>query len=373
MNIPLFKVHVADTVMGPLSEVLTSGYIGQGPKVDQFERMLSDYLGTPYVNTMNSGTSALHVALHMLKNTRDSELNEVLTTPVTCTATNWPILAMGFDLKWVDVDPMNANMDMVDLRRKMSRNTRAIMVVHWGGYPCALDELTSIVDQHESLWGYRPLIIEDCAHAFGATYKEKMIGSHGNFCMFSFQAIKHITTGDGGLLVCPNDMWHKRAKLLRWFGLDRTCSADFRCEQNVQEWGYKFQMNDIAATIGIENMKNVHDIVLTHQTNGHFYDDELMDVPGVQLLECANDRESAYWIYTLRVQDRDNFVRKMKEAGIGVSRVHDRNDKHTCVREYRCALPGTDELCSDMICIPCGWWVGEEERNYIVETIKKGW
>lgn len=371
MNIPLFKVFVADDVMEPLEKVLKSGYIGQGPKVDEFEKMISDFLGTPYVNTLNSGTSGLHIALHMLKD--DSGRDEILTTPLTCTATNWPILALGFKLKWVDVNPTDCNMDLVDLRRKLSPKTRSIMVVHWGGYPVDLDELSSIQDQCEDLYGFRPPIIEDCAHAFGATYQGKMIGSHGNFCMFSFQAIKHITTGDGGMLVCPTDEYHKRAKLLRWYGLDRTSSADFRCEQNVQEWGYKFQMNDIAAAIGIQNMKNVDWILGSHQFNGHFYDEALKGVPGVRLLDLAGDRESAYWIYTMRVDNRDDFVRKMKEAGIGVSRVHDRNDKHACVKDCKAALPGTDEICSDMICIPCGWWVGEEERQYLVEAIRKGW
>lgn len=374
-NIPLFKVFMADDVMDDLSGVLASGYIGQGPKVEEFEHLLEDFIGNPCCNTTNAGTSALHLALHMLKSERDclSGRCEVLTTPLTCTATNFPIRANGLDIKWVDVDPNTCNMDMKDLRRKISPHTLAIIVVHWGGYPCDLTELKDIQDECENLYGFRPKVIEDCAHAFGASYKGKMLGNHGNICMFSFQAIKHLTCGDGGLLVTPTYELHRKAKLLRWYGLDREKSPDMRCEQNVKEWGYKMHMNDINATIGIKNFAHVKDILSRHQENGSFYNTALRGIPGVRLLENAHDRESTYWIYTLRVDNRDGFVKKLKEAGIAASRVHDRNDKHECIKEYRSILPGTDEVCSDMICIPSGWWISEEERGFIADTIRKGW
>jgi dTDP-4-amino-4,6-dideoxygalactose transaminase len=301
------------------------------------------------------------------------ERNEVLTTPLTCTATNWPILANGLKIKWVDVDPRTANMDLTDLERKINRRTLAIMLVHWGGYPCDLDRVKAICEKAKVLYDYEPLVIEDCAHAFGATYKGRRIGTHGNYCMFSFQAIKHLTTGDGGLLVCPDDPSYRRAKLLRWYGLDRTSSADFRCEQNIADWGFKFHMNDIAATIGLTNLQEVDLVIDAHRANGAFYNYELSTVPGITLMENNDDRESSYWIFTMRVADREGFIRKMKEHGIVVSRVHDRNDKHLCVQEVVGCLPGTDKICSDMICIPSGWWVGMAEREYIVDKIRMGW
>ena len=374
-NIPLFKVFMADDVHEALGPVLASGYIGQGPKVEEFENLLENFIGNPCCNTTNAGTSALHLALHMLKSQRErlSDRCEILTTPLTCTATNFPIRANGLDIKWVDVDPNTCNMDLTDLRRKISERTLAIMVVHWGGYPCDLDEIKVIQDECEETYGFKPMVIEDGAHAFGATYKGKVLGNHGNICMFSFQAIKHITTGDGGLLVTPTYDLHSRAKLLRWYGLDREKSPDMRCEQNVKEWGYKMHMNDINATIGIKNFAHVKDVLAAHRENGRFYDRALKNVPGVTLLENASNRESVYWIYTLRVENRDGFIKKLKESGIAASRVHDRNDKHECIKEFRSILPGTDEVCSDMICIPCGWWVTEDDRNYIADIIKKGW
>jgi dTDP-4-amino-4,6-dideoxygalactose transaminase len=367
---------MAPTVMESLSAVLNSGYIGQGPKVDEFEKLISDYIGNHYVNAVNSGTSALHLALHML---RDECLgagrDEVLTTPLTCTATNFPIVANGFKIKWVDLDPLTCNLDLTDLRRKLSPKTAAIMVVHWGGYPVDLDELVSIQNECGSLYHFVPTVIEDCAHAFGSTYKGRPLGHsyYRNFCMFSFQAIKHLTTGDGGALVSPSDYYHRRAKLLRWYGLDRTSSVDFRCEQNIKEWGFKFHMNDIAATIGIENFKHIENIVSTHRDNAAFLRRELAHMNGITLLKEECNRNSSYWVFTIRVERRDDFMRKMKEHGIGVSRVHDRNDKHECLREFRSPLPNTDLVCSDMCCIPCGWWVTPEDREYIVNCIKEGW
>jgi len=368
--IPLFKVFVSEDVEKSLIEVLRSGYIGQGPKVDEFEQILSNYLGNPYVNTVNSCTSGLHLALRLL-NLQPGD--EVLTTPLTCTATNVPILANGLKIKWVDVDPNTCNMDMLDLARKLTPKTKAIMLVHWGGYPVDLDEVRRIANYHKLLHGFYPQVIEDCAHAWGAIYKGKLLGNHGNICVFSFQAIKHFTTGDGGIIVCPSDGWHRRSKLMRWYGLDRSGNTDFRCEQDIDEWGYKFHMNDINATIGIHNFPHIEGLLKIHVDNGLYYDERLRDVDGVTTLECLTDRQSSYWIYTILVEDRDGFMRKMKNAGIATSRVHDRNDKHPCFKESKTLLPNLDEVCKKMVCIPCGWWVTNENREYIFETIKKGW
>lgn len=370
-NIPLFKVFMAESAPDAVGEVLKSGYIGQGPKVDEFEKQLSAYIQTPYVNTVCSGTAGLHLILHMLKD--GSGRDEVLTTPLTCTATNFPILAQGFKIKWVDLDPKTCNVDMQDLRRKIGPKTAAIMVVHWGGYPCDLDELYSIQTECTRLYGFVPPVIEDCAHAFGSTYKGKMLGNHGNFCMFSFQAIKHLTTGDGGMITCPSDQMHRRAKLLRWYGLDRTSSADFRCEQNIVEWGYKFHMNDISATIGIENFKHIDWILEKHRSNAKILREKLMFLQGIDCLEDAADRSSANWVFTILVERRDDFMKMMKEKGIGVSRVHDRNDKHECLKEFRVPLPSTDKVCGDMTCLPCGWWVEYEDIDYMVDCIREGW
>mgnify|MGYP000371139010 CR=1 FL=1 len=213
-------------------------------------------------------TEALNLVANTLGQNYLQEGDEVLTTALTCTATNWPIPANNLKIKWVDVDPKTLNLDLNDLRRKITSKTKVIMVVHWGGYPNDLDELKKIQRETKGLYGFEPMIIEDCAHAFGSTYKKEPIGSHGNICTFSFQAIKHLTTVDGGLLVCPNQKLYDRGKLIRWYGIDRNSNRkDFRCEADIKEWGFKFHMNDVCATIGIENLKKVDEVIRKHKEN----------------------------------------------------------------------------------------------------------
>lgn len=365
-------MFVANEAKESVGDVLQSGFIGQGAKVEEFESLLRENLGVNYLNTVNSATSGLHLAIHLIKEDfQDGD--EILTTPLTCTATNFAILANNVKLKWVDVDPKTCNMDMDDLARKVSPKTKGIMLVHWGGQACDLDRVQEIANYCKNTYGFKPHVIEDCAHAWGAKYKNKLIGTHGNFCVFSFQAIKHLTTGDGGLLISPNDAYHKRAKLLRWYGLDRTSSADFRCEQNIPEWGYKFHMNDINASIGICNLPYMKDLIEKHQKNGKYFQEKLKDIPGVTVLENDPKCESSYWIYTMHVENRNNFIRHMKENKIEISQVHDRNDKHACLSEFRNLLPGLNQVSQSMICIPCGWWITKEGCEHIVDTIKRGW
>lgn len=391
--IPLFKVFMSEDVMEPVNEVLRSGYIGQGPKVEEYEKILKEYFRNYLIVTTNAATSAEHLAIHMLKSPQEYSKvhhavaisrhkwpglepgDEILATPLTCTATNWPILANGIKIKWVDVDPNTCNMDLDDLARKITSKTKAIIPVHWGGYPNDLDRIKEIQDKAFQMNGFKPAVIEDCAHAFGSEYKGKKLGNHGNICFFSTQAIKHFTTGDGGFLVLPHKELYDRAKLLRWYGIDReTNSKDFRCEDDIAEWGYKMHMNDINATIGLGNFPHIeNEVIAKHRENAEYYNEALKDVPGVTLMENKDDRKSSYWIYTIKVENRDKFMDYMRECNIMVSRVHERNDKHTCVREFKTQLPNLDKLVEEMICIPNGWWVTKEEREYIVDCIKKGW
>lgn len=391
-QIQLFKVFMADTAEKEVGKVLNSGFIGQGAKVEEFEKNLKEILDRDYLVTVNAGTSALHLALNLLKKPSNNhniyegvihtddywpgmqEGDEVLATALTCTASNFPILANGLNIKWVDIDEKTLNMDLDDLERKITPRTKAIMLVHWAGYPNDLDRLKEIQNKAKNLYGFKPAIIEDCAHSFGSKYKGKPLGNHGNIVMYSFQAIKHITSIDGGLLVLPHKELYSRAKLQRWYGIDRESNRkDFRCESDIEEWGFKFHMNDICATVGIENLKHADKIIKRHQENAKYYDDNLKDIEGLTLLERHPDREAAFWIYSLLVDDRESFMNHMRKCNIVVSQVHERNDKHTCVKEFRSALPTLDKTIGKLVCIPVGWWITDKERQYIVDCIKKGW
>jgi dTDP-4-amino-4,6-dideoxygalactose transaminase len=378
-NIPLFKVFMSENAAPEVSKVLNSGYIGQGEKVEEFEDQLQDFFGRDYVVTVNAGTSGLHLALEMLKKKSGKwpgmeDGDEVLATSLTCTASNFPILANNLKIKWVDIDETTLNMDLDDLARKLSPKTKAIMLVHWGGYPNDLDKIKEIQNKCYELYGFKPAIIEDGAHSFGSKYKGKYLGNHGNIVMYSLQAIKHITSIDGGLLILPHQELYERAKLMRWYGIDRNSNRkDFRCEADIQEWGYKFHMNDVCATVGIENLKHVHDIVGKHKSNAKFYDDNLQNIAGLTTLTRHEGHESAFWIYSMLVDDRDNFFKWMKECGIVSSQVHERNDKHSCVIDYKSPLPTLDKTIGKVVSIPVGWWVTQEQREYISDCLKKGW
>lgn len=354
-----------ESVMGPLQTTLLSGYIGQGPRVEEFEKALSARLETPHALTVNSATSGLQLALRLAG---VGPGDEVITSALTCTATNWAILAQGAIPVWADIDDRTANIDPCSIAPLVTPRTKAVMVVHWGGYPADLDEIRSVAPGH----GLK--VIEDAAHAFGSTYKGVHVGTQSDFGVFSFQAIKHMTTVDGGLLLAKDPRDHSRGKLLRWYGIDRDADrTDFRCENDVQEWGWKFHMNDVAATIGLEQLKHVDRTLALHRDNAAFYDRELRNVPGVEPLELKSDRTSASWIHTIKVDSRDEFIASMHARGIMTSRVHERNDKHGAVAAYRRPLPRLDGFVARMVCIPVGWWVSEEDRQFIADSIRAGW
>ncbi len=361
-DIPLFKVFMPDSVFEPLRKVLLSGYIGEGPRVEEFERQLGEsWFGNNNVLAVNNGTAALQLALR-LANVGYGD--EVISTAMTCSATNEPILAMGANIIWADIDPWTANIDPEDVARKITSKTKAIMCVHWGGYPCELEELNAIAAEH----GIK--LIEDACHSFGSTYQGKSIGSHSDFACFSFQAIKQMTTVDGGALVCKSEYDCERGRLLRWYGIDRKCKRkDFRCEADIAEYGYKFHMNDVTATIGLEQLKYVADTIEKHRANADRYNEAFSSLETVWPLRYKDDRRSTYWLYTMRVKNRKNFMEHMKKAGITVSQVHARNDIHTMFKDLKTELPGVDEFTSEQVSIPVGWWLTEEDVTAIINTV----
>ena len=362
-SIPLFKVSMPESVLAPLNATLMSGYIGQGPRVEEFEKALAPWFDNENVLTLNSGTSALMLALR-LANVGFGD--EVISTAMTCTATNEPILAMGARIVWADINPNDGNIDAMDVERKITPKTKAIIGVHWGGYPCDMDELNRIGKK------YNIKVIEDAAHAFGALYKGRKVGSMSDFTTFSFQAIKHMTTIDGGALVCRDTEDYKRGKLLRWYGIDREGERkDFRCEEDVLEYGYKFHMNDVNAVIGLEQLNHVGEVLRKHRENADYYIERLQGLSKLQLLDYKPDRLSSYWLFTVRAKERLPFMQKMKEAGITVSQVHARNDMHTMFKEFRRVLPGVDEFIDEQVSIPVGWWLTEQERQHIADTVIK--
>jgi dTDP-4-amino-4,6-dideoxygalactose transaminase len=369
---------MADSVKENVMETLYSGYIGEGPKVLEFEEKLSRILLNPNVCAVNSATSGLHLAMHMLPKGTGSDgdaIDEVLTTPLTCVATNTPIVLNGLTLKFVDVDPNTCNMDLVDLRRKVSHKTLAVVVTHWGGQPVDLDEIDSINQDLCRSCGHSFKVIEDCAHAFGSTYKGHPIGharTH-HTCVFSFGPIKHLTCGDGGLVTFSNDEDCQRAKLLRWYGIDRSIPSTQSIRRRILEAGYKFHMNDVAASIGLGNLSVVKDNIDRGRTIAARLRKELRGGAALGMLEQDENSSSSCWLFTVLVERRADFIRKMRGYGIESHLVHHRNDMNPCFWKYKTLLPGMDVLEDTMTCIPCGWWLSDDDVSYMIECIKAGW
>jgi perosamine synthetase len=354
--IPLFKVSMSPEAPARVAEVLMSGYVGQGEKVEAFEAALQTLLGTPEPPlTTNSCTSALDLALHLIG---VGPGDAVITTPVTCTATNSPIVTRGAVPVWADVDPLTGLIDPADVERKLysmrvreNYVVKAIMAVDWGGALC----------DYQALHSFGLPIIQDAAHSLTA-------GIGGDYACFSFQAIKHLTTGDGGALWCPPEQL-ERARLLRWYGLDRRSRADFRCEQNIQEAGYKYHMNDIAAAIGLANIGGVREVIARHRHSAEVYDLRLSGL-GYNVTTPRWDADSAWWLYTLLVEDRAGFIAHLADHGIAASPVHVRNDTHAAFHFPNGPLPGVDHFASRNVAIPVGWWLTADDRRHIIEAVR---
>ena len=371
-QIPLLKVYMAEEVDKPLLDVIHSGYIGEGPRVQEFEDNLKAYFGTPYLTTLNNGTAGLTLAYHMAlhqdapKTYYNSNEDEIITTPITCTATNTPIVSMGAKIVWADVDTITGSISPEDIERKITKHTKAITMVHWGGNPCDIERINEIAKAH----GIKT--VEDGAHSMGMQYKGKMFGNHSDYSMISLQAIKHVTSVDGGLLFMKSERDYERAKLLRWYGIDRTVreGVDLRCELDVAEAGYKFHMNDVCAVIGNTNFRHINEIVGAHRDNAAFYYQAFKGNDRITCVPENPDGKSSFWLFTIHVNNRDEVMRKLGEAGIMSSKVHARNDTHSMFREfYDADLPGVEKFNSTHLCIPVGWWVTKEDREYIAEKV----
>ena len=364
--IPLFSVGMNPNIN--VTPTLLSGMVSQGPRVEEFEKKLKERFDTPWIATVNSATSGLTLAYRLLNL---SPGDVVISTPFTCIATNTPIVNSGLRIRWADTDPKTCNIDLDDVVRKLSKEVKALSIVHWAGHPVDYHKLEQVKQVYRERYQSELMVIEDCAHAFGSKYQGKPLGvGYGNIAVYSFQAVKHLTTVDGGMIILPNQQLYDRAILLRWFGIDRVKrngGGDFRLEVDVPEAGYKFHMNDLNAAIGLSNLETVDAHIQAHRDNSLFYHRSLKGIPGVTQIDLSE--ESACWIYTFQIVGKAGFLDYAKKRGVMVSQVHNRNDIHSCFAEFKADLPQLDSLEKRVISIPNGWWVTHEQRSYIVEVI----
>jgi len=363
--IQLFKVFMAEDVGDFVLPVLNSGYIGEGEKVKLFEKEIGKVVHNDNVVAVNSGTAAITMALRLAG---VGQNDFVMATPMTCLATNEPILSLGAVPVWVDIHS-DGTMRPFDLEQKIEslwKKPKAILCMDWGGLPCDYVSINYISEK------FNIPIIEDACQALCSVYNDEPIGNHADFVAFSFQAIKHITTADGGALIVNDPDLLREAQLMRWFGLDRTKSTDMRCHQDPVTWGYKFQMNDVVASIGLANIRHLPWILSETRRHAKVYNDELKDLNTVRIIKPESFKKSNYWLYTLMVNDAEDFMNYLKTNGVDCSKVHDRNDtKQMFFESAEDELPGVDYFDDHHVCIPVGWWVKDSEVDKIVSLIKQ--
>jgi dTDP-4-amino-4,6-dideoxygalactose transaminase len=355
-KIRLFKVFMSPTAGEELTKVLNSGFIGQGPKVDLFEKELQNLFQTKKrVISVNSCTTALELAYRLIGL---KEGDSVISSPMTCVATNLPLYNNGINVIWADVDPITGLISVESVREKMNPSVKAIVCVDWCGSSCDYDGLRQ----------FGVPIVEDAAHSLLTKYKGEHIANvGGDYVCWSFQAIKHLTCGDGGAIIVPPDRVERAVKM-RWFGFDRTKSESFRCAQDITDFGFKYHMNDISATIGLENLKHAKGLVDKHVANAKFFCE---NINNTKVKIPVFNPESSHWIYTVLVDDKPGFIKYMTDKNIEVSPVHNRNDNYTIFSKFKTDLPNLDRFFSEQLAIPVGWWLSQEDLDIIVKAINE--
>ena len=292
-NIVLFHPHVPPKAIDHVTRVLKSRWIGQGPLVEEFERKFGVRFLAGHCPTLavRAGTDALHLA-YILAGLEPGD--EVISPLFTCTATNLPFLYMGVNKVFADVQAGTLNIDPADVRRRITAKTKAIVCIHHGGLPCDIAELQAIADE------YGLKVIEYAAHALGATYRGRSIGEISDFTMFSFAAVKSMTTGDGGMLIMRDATLIHKARRLRSAGTDRKAKQAGNWENDIFEIGYRYQTSDIAAAMGLAALDEFDGMLAHRRSLLEQYERELANIPGLTLIGIGHrDRTHAAWMCTI--------------------------------------------------------------------------
>ncbi len=366
-NIVLFHPHIPDGALEGIADTLRTRWIGQGPKVEAFERRFAETLGSSHSPVaVGSCTDAMHLA-YILCDLQPGD--EVIVPVFTCTATSIPLLYHGIKIRFADAQVDTMNIDADHVRSLMSEKTKAIVCVHYGGLPCDIAELQAIADE------YGVPLIEDAAQAVGATYHGSPIGSISDFTAFSFQAIKHITTGDGGMLMLKDPTDVAKTKRIRWFGIDREAKQGGTWANDISEVGYKYQMTDIAAAMGLAALETFDTMLGLRQSLFARYESALHGIPGVTMLGSGySDREHAAWLCTVLVDGRRDLEHKLREQSIESGQVHFRNDRYSVFAEFRSDdLPNMDAIEDRYLVLPLHTHMTVDDVDRVCDTIRSGW
>lgn len=372
--IPLFKVHKPAFVLDKISEVLSSGYWAEGDSVRLFEKYLQEFMRNPNILTTNSCTSALHLAL---KIAGVKEGTYVLTTPMTCIASTVSINHLGGIPVWVDVDAYHGMLTVETIKKTWELLTpaerskvKALLYVCWGGDLGPIEEVDQLCKE------LNIKLIIDAAQAFGTHYNKIILGDciHGDMVAFSFQAIKHISTGDGGALAFRNKADYERASKLKWFGIDRdgfrTPSGEIDWNSNIPEIGYKFHMNNIAGAIGVAHME---ELKATKYARLYAYiaNDAFLTLGLANSATRSWHNPTSSWVATFLVDNPLRLLSYLKERGVHTSQMHVSNDIYTGFNNALTLneLKGVEYFTNHHLCFPCGSWVSQKDIDMMVGIV----
>lgn len=368
-NIPLFKPTLGKEELKALAEIFKTGWVGLGPKVAKFEEEFAKFVGTKYAVGLNSCTAALHLALYIYDFPKGSE---VLLPSINFISGAHVTLLCGLKPVMVDVEPDTLVMDIKDLEKKITSKTVAVIPVHMGGHPVDMDPLMEIAKKKNLV------VIEDVANAQGGTYKGKMLGSIGHIGCFSFEAKKNMTTGDGGMLTLNNEKQYETFKRLRWLGINKDTWKRFSSKTGSYSWyyeiselGFKYNMNDIAASIGLVQLKKLPGMIAKKDKLIARYNKELGKIPEVKIPVKRDWGKFAYWLYIIQTDKRDELIDYLQQQGITTG-VHSMPTQlHPLYANLKAKTPVADEVWKKIITLPLYPSMTPAEQNRVIGSIQK--
>lgn len=370
-GIPYGKQSVDEADIRAVTDVLRSDYLTTGPNIQEFEQAVCHYTGAKYATAISNGTAALHAACFAAG---IGAGDEVITTPLTFAASANCVIYCGGTPVFADVDPKTYNLNPEDVRRKITKKTKAIIAVHLAGQPCDMDALHVIAKEHHLI------VIEDGAHALGSVYKGKKVGALSDMTTFSFHPVKPITTGEGGMIVTDNPGLYKRLCLFRSHGITRDLALMTRNEgpwfYQQLDLGYNYRITDMQCALGISQMKKLEYFIGRRRELAKRYNEAFADCPNIVTPYQLPETNSGWHLYIIQVKnyDRKEIFEKLRAAGIGVNvhyipvYFHPYYQKHG-YRNVHC--PNAEEIYSRMISLPLYPGLTNEAQDFIIAKVKE--
>lgn len=363
--IPVARPCVGEKELEEVRKVFKTGWLGMGAWVKEFEEELKKFLGAGNIVAVNTGTSALHLALESLGIGKG---DEVIVPSLTFAASIQAILGCGCRPVFCDVYSNTLNMDVRDVERKITSKTKAIMPVHYSGLPCQIDKIIEIAR------GNKIFVVEDAAHAFGSTYRGKKIGNFGDITCFSFDPIKVITCGEGGAIVTNNDEISQIAVKKRILGISKDTWSRYKHKRswfyNVEMLGYRYHMSNINAAIGLVQLRKFPLFLRRRQEIVKKYDKSLEGVKGIELIEHDYENVSPF-NYIIKVKKgREALMKFLKENGIDSGIHYIPNHLHRFFAPYATKLPITEKLWKQILTLPLYYGLKDKEITKITRAIR---